>query len=85
MIWFGIPYFLVVLCHVWTSGAIGLAKRLVWHISKYLILAISRPSGQLVAFLGLGLDKSVCWESCEYQSCSKLLKLSRVKIWWHLA
>jgi hypothetical protein len=33
----------------------------------------------LVAFLGLGLDKSVCWESCEYQSCSKLIKLACIK------
>jgi hypothetical protein len=42
-------------------------------------------SGQLIVFLGLGLDKSVCWETCEYQSGSKLVKLACVKIWWHLA
>jgi hypothetical protein len=35
--------------------------------------------------LGLGLDKGVCWETCEYQSGSKLVKLACVKIWWNMA
>jgi hypothetical protein len=39
----------------------------------------------MVAFLDLNLDKSVFWETCEYQSGSKLDKLAYVKIWWHLA
>jgi hypothetical protein len=76
---------MVVLCHVGTSSAIGLVKRLVWHISKCLILAILGLLVLLVAFLGLGFDNGVSWEYCEYQSCSKLLKLVCVKIWWHLA
>jgi hypothetical protein len=67
-----IPYLLVVLCLVWTSSAIGLVIRVVWHMSKYLILTF-------LGYLGLGLDKGVCWESYEYQSCSKLLKLACVK------
>jgi hypothetical protein len=37
MIWFGVLYFLVVLAHVWTSSAFGLVKKLIWHMSKYLI------------------------------------------------
>jgi hypothetical protein len=41
-------------------------------MSKYLILTF-------LGYLGLGLDKGVCWESYEYQSCSKLLKLACVK------
>jgi hypothetical protein len=69
------------LCHVWTSSAIGLVKRVVWHISIYLILAMLGLLGLLVAFLGLGFDKGVSWEYCEYQSFSKLLKLVCVKIW----
>jgi hypothetical protein len=48
-------------------------------MNKYLIFHISRFSGQLVAFLGLNLDKGVCWETCEYQSGSKLVKLACVK------
>jgi hypothetical protein len=54
-------------------------------MNKYLIFHISRFSGQLVAFLDLILDKSVCWKTCEYQSGSKLDKLACAKIWWHLA
>jgi hypothetical protein len=62
-----------------------LVTRLVWHINKYLILAILGLWGLLVAFLGLDLDKSVFLESREYQSHSKLVKLACIKIWWHLA
>jgi hypothetical protein len=48
-------------------------------MNKYLFFHISRFSGQLVAFLSLDLDKGVCWETCEYQSGSKLVKLALAK------
>jgi hypothetical protein len=37
MTWVDIPYFPVVLAHMWTSSAFGLVKKLIWQISKELI------------------------------------------------
>jgi hypothetical protein len=85
MFWVGTPYFLVVLGHVSTSSIISLVIRVVGQMNKYLTFHIYRFSGQLVALLGLNLDKGVCWKPCGYQSGSKLVKLACVKIWWHLA
>jgi hypothetical protein len=50
----------VVLVHVSTSSIISLVIRVVGHMNKYLTFHNSRFSGQLVAFLDLILDKSVC-------------------------
>jgi hypothetical protein len=85
MFWVDTPYFLVFSWHVWTSSIIGLVIEEVWHMNKYLIFHNSRFFGQLVAFLDLILDKSVCWETCEYQSGRELSKLVCDKIWGHLA
>jgi hypothetical protein len=58
---------------------------LVLFFGKPGVTHSSRLSVQLVAFPEFGLDKGGLCASCEYQSCSKLLKLDFVKIWWHLA